>query len=108
MRKTLKDGFSRRCTASFLKSAGGRNGLRMNRLIETVHDLPDVPADCVNRIDSRTLLRMLHEIDEDFRAPLVLYYMEDFSYKQIADCWRFRSGLCSRELRAQNCSFCVD
>jgi len=47
--------------------------------------LPDVPADCVNQIDSRTLLRMLREIDEDFRAPLVLYYIEDFSYKQIAD-----------------------
>jgi RNA polymerase sigma-70 factor (ECF subfamily) len=39
----------------------------------------------VNRIDSRTLVRMLAEIDEDFRAPLVLYYMENFSYKQIAD-----------------------
>jgi RNA polymerase sigma-70 factor (ECF subfamily) len=52
---------------------------------ETGHDLPDVLADCVNRIDSRTLFRILHEIDEDFRAPLVLYYSEDFSYKQIAD-----------------------
>src|SRR5438046_10519874 len=28
---------------------------------------------------------MLTEIDADFRAPLVLYYMEDFSYKEIAD-----------------------
>ena len=28
---------------------------------------------------------MLREIDEDFRAPLVLHYIEDFSYKQIAD-----------------------
>jgi RNA polymerase sigma-70 factor, ECF subfamily len=52
---------------------------------ESAHNLPDVPPDCVNRIDSRTLLRMLGEIDEDFRAPLVLYYIEDFSYKQIAD-----------------------
>ena len=47
--------------------------------------LPHIPADCVNRIDSQTLLRLLGEIDEDFRAPLVLYYMEDLSYKEIAD-----------------------
>ncbi len=52
---------------------------------ESAHNLPDLPADRVNRIDSQTLLRMLSEIGEDFRAPLVLYYIEDFSYKQIAD-----------------------
>ena len=39
----------------------------------------------MNRIDSQTLLRFLGEIEEDFRAPLVLYYMEDLSYKEIAD-----------------------
>jgi RNA polymerase sigma-70 factor (ECF subfamily) len=47
--------------------------------------LPNVPADCAARADSRTLLRILGEIGEDFRAPLVLYYMEDMSYKEIAD-----------------------
>jgi RNA polymerase sigma-70 factor (ECF subfamily) len=44
-----------------------------------------VPANCIDRADSQTLLRILGEIAEDFRAPLVLYYMEDLSYKQIAD-----------------------
>jgi RNA polymerase sigma-70 factor (ECF subfamily) len=39
----------------------------------------------MNRIDSQTMLRLLSEIDEDFRGPLVLYYMEDLSYKEIAD-----------------------
>jgi RNA polymerase sigma factor (sigma-70 family) len=39
----------------------------------------------MNRIDSQTMLRLLSEIDDDFRAPLVLYYMEDLSYKEIAD-----------------------
>jgi RNA polymerase sigma-70 factor (ECF subfamily) len=46
--------------------------------------LPNVPADCAERADSQTLLRILGEIDEDFCAPLVLYYMEDLSYKEIA------------------------
>ena len=39
----------------------------------------------VNRIDSQTLLDALGEIDEGYRAPLVLYYLEDLSYKQIGD-----------------------
>jgi RNA polymerase sigma-70 factor (ECF subfamily) len=69
----------------FLKICRRRKRFADEPIEESTHDLPDVPVDCVNRIDSRTLVRMLAEIDEDFRAPLVLYYMEDFSYKQIAD-----------------------
>ena len=69
----------------FLKICRRRKRFADGPIEERTHDLPDVPVDCVNRIDSRTLVRMLAEIDEDFRAPLVLYYMEDFSYKQIAD-----------------------
>ena len=68
----------------FLKICRRRKRFADEPIEESTHDLPDVPADCVNQIDSRTLLRMLREIDEDFRAPLVLYYIEDFSYKQIA------------------------
>ena len=69
----------------FLKICRRRKRFTDEPIEESTHDLPDVPVDCVNRIDSRTLVRMLAEIDEDFRAPLVLYYMENFSYKQIAD-----------------------
>ena len=39
----------------------------------------------VNRIDAQTLLNVLGQIDEGYRAPLVLYYLEDLSYKQIGD-----------------------
>ena len=52
---------------------------------EVADNLPPVAADVVNRIDARTMLGVLGEIDEDYRAPLVLYYSEDLSYKQIAD-----------------------
>ena len=85
VRRTLKDGSSRRCTASFLKPVAAESVFRTNQSTKTAEDLPNVPADCADRIDSRTLLRILGEIDEDFRAPLVLYYMEDLSYKEIAD-----------------------
>ncbi|HEY2046872.1 MAG TPA: RNA polymerase sigma factor [Candidatus Udaeobacter sp.] len=69
----------------FLKTCRRRNRFSNEPIDERTEDLPSVSADCVNRIDSQTLLRVLGEIPEDFRAPLVLYYMEDLSYKEIAD-----------------------
>jgi RNA polymerase sigma-70 factor, ECF subfamily len=69
----------------FLKTCRRRNRVSHQSIDESMQDLPNVPADCVERVDSRTLLRILGEIAEDFRAPLVLYYMEDLSYKEIAD-----------------------
>jgi RNA polymerase sigma-70 factor (ECF subfamily) len=52
---------------------------------EAIENAPEVSADCVNRIDSQTLLRFFGELDEHHRAALVLYYMEDLPYKQIAE-----------------------
>ena len=69
----------------FLKTCRRRNRFSNELLDERAEDFPNVPADCADRIDSRTLLRILSDIAEDFRAPLVLYYMEDLSYKEIAD-----------------------
>ena len=69
----------------FLKICRRRNRFSNESIDEGAEDLPSVPADCAERADSRTLLRILGEIAEDFRAPLVLYYMEDLSYKEIAD-----------------------
>jgi RNA polymerase sigma factor (sigma-70 family) len=69
----------------FLKTCRRRNRFSNESVDERMEDLPNVPADCVERADSQTLLRILGEIAEDFRAPLVLYYMEDLSYKEIAD-----------------------
>ena len=52
---------------------------------EVAENLPHVSADVVNRIDAQTMLGVLGQIDEGYRAPLVLYYSEDLSYKEIAD-----------------------
>src|SRR5262249_15359974 len=69
----------------FLKTCRRRNRFSNESIDEHAGDLPNVPADGAERADSQTLLRILGEIPEDFRAPLVLYYMEDLSYKEIAD-----------------------
>jgi RNA polymerase sigma factor (sigma-70 family) len=39
----------------------------------------------VNAFDSATVLQALHEVEEPFRAPLTLFYLEQFSYQEIAD-----------------------
>ena len=52
---------------------------------ETSPELPATTIDCMNRIDARTLLSFLGQLDETQRAPLVLYYLEDLSYKEIAE-----------------------
>src|SRR5215831_15877315 len=69
----------------FLKICRRRNRFSNESIDERTEELPGVAADCAERVDSQTLLRILGEIAEDFRAPLVLYYMEDLSYKEIAD-----------------------
>ena len=69
----------------FLKSCRRQKRFVDESAEEAIENASEVSADCVNRIDSQTLLRILGEIPEDFRAPLVLYYMEDLSYKEIAD-----------------------
>lgn len=38
-----------------------------------------------DRIDARTMLQFLTRINQSFRAPLVLFFLEDLSYKQIAE-----------------------
>jgi RNA polymerase sigma-70 factor, ECF subfamily len=39
----------------------------------------------VNAFDSETVLQALREVEEPFRAPLTLFYLEQFSYQEIAD-----------------------
>jgi RNA polymerase sigma-70 factor (ECF subfamily) len=39
----------------------------------------------VNAFDSATVLEALREVEEPFRAPLTLFYLEQFSYREIAD-----------------------
>jgi RNA polymerase sigma-70 factor (ECF subfamily) len=39
----------------------------------------------VNVFDSATVLEALREVEEPFRAALTLFYLEQFSYQEIAD-----------------------
>ena len=69
----------------FLQIRRRRSRISDEPISEATQGLPEITADVVNRIDAHTVLQALGKIDGDYRAPLVLYYMEDLSYKQIAD-----------------------
>jgi RNA polymerase sigma-70 factor (ECF subfamily) len=65
----------------FLQICRRRERFAHEPISEGAQDLPHVSADVVNRIDAQTMVELLGQIDEDYRAPLVLYYIEDLSYK---------------------------
>jgi len=53
--------------------------------LEEVGDLPDRSPDPLPDIDPLRLQEALNELPEVFRTPIILYYFEDFSYRDIAD-----------------------
>jgi RNA polymerase sigma-70 factor, ECF subfamily len=69
----------------FLQMSRRRERFTDEPINEVAQNLPHVSADVGNRVDAQTMLKVLGQIDEGYRAPLVLYYSEDLSYKEIAD-----------------------
>jgi RNA polymerase sigma-70 factor (ECF subfamily) len=39
----------------------------------------------VNAFEAASIMKALHEVEEPFRAVLMLFYLEQFSYQEIAD-----------------------
>jgi RNA polymerase sigma factor (sigma-70 family) len=48
-------------------------------------ELPSISPEMVNRLDSRTVLQALARVDASYQAPVALFYLEDHSYKEIAE-----------------------
>ena len=46
--------------------------------------LPSISSEAVRSLEASEVMSALREIDETFRAPLVLFYLEDHSYQEIA------------------------
>jgi RNA polymerase sigma-70 factor (ECF subfamily) len=47
-------------------------------------ELPDVPPARESLTDSQTVTQALAQIDAIYQAPVALFYLEDYSYKEIA------------------------
>jgi RNA polymerase sigma-70 factor (ECF subfamily) len=53
--------------------------------LDAVGDLPERPPDDPPEIDPARLQEALNDLDESFRTPLILFYFEEFSYRDIAE-----------------------
>jgi RNA polymerase sigma factor (sigma-70 family) len=67
-------------------------GRRRDSRATSIEDLPpgeqDIAAEDVDRVarlDAATVMTALQSVDEVFRAPLTLFYLEDLSYLEIAE-----------------------
>lgn len=67
-------------------------GRRRADRVSSIEDLGPVEADppapevdLVTGMDAGLVVEALQEVDETYRAPLTLFYMQDLSYKEIAD-----------------------
>lgn len=48
-------------------------------------ELPVVEPEVVEHLDGQTAVEALANVEQTFRAPLALFYLEDYSYAEIAE-----------------------
>jgi RNA polymerase sigma factor (sigma-70 family) len=54
--------------------------------LEQIEDeLPEIPPQPPQHFDWQTVLNCLTRVDEIFRAPVALFYLEEYSYGEIAE-----------------------
>jgi RNA polymerase sigma-70 factor (ECF subfamily) len=68
---------------AYLKSLRGNAGTKLVSLEQA----PEPGEECPQgiRFDNEQLQSVLNELEEEFRTPLILFYFEQFSYKEIAE-----------------------
>ena len=52
---------------------------------EVEHELPIEENESGRQLDAQRAVSLLKELDETFRAPLTLFYLQQHSYKEIAE-----------------------
>jgi RNA polymerase sigma-70 factor (ECF subfamily) len=53
--------------------------------LDGIGDIPDRTPEPLPALDSVQLQKALNELPEAFRTPLILYYFDEFSYRDIAE-----------------------
>jgi RNA polymerase sigma-70 factor, ECF subfamily len=54
-------------------------------LDEAAADLPVISPDAISRLDAEQVVATLAQVDEIYQAPVALFYLQDYSYKEIAE-----------------------
>ena len=68
----------------FLRSRRRQNRFPHIELESIMTELPTVPPPSINELDSGHLLVALAKLDELHRAAVALFYLQDYSYNEIA------------------------
>jgi RNA polymerase sigma-70 factor (ECF subfamily) len=65
----------------------GRRADRQARCVslDEIGDLPEPSPDPLPDVDPEQLQQALNELSEVYRTPLILYYFDDFTYREIAE-----------------------
>jgi len=69
----------------FLGSRRRQNRFPHVELESATADLPVIAPAGVNRLDAAQLQGALAQLDEIYRAPIALFYLQDYSYNEIAE-----------------------
>src|SRR6266850_6064698 len=69
----------------FLESRRRQSRFPHYELSQVDAELPVVSPARVNELDSARVLQALAQVDEVYQAPVSLFYMQDCSYKEIAE-----------------------
>lgn len=69
----------------FLESRRTLTRFPHSELTETDPDLPVILPEAARQLDAMHALAALSRVDEVYRAPVSLFYMEDYSYQEIAE-----------------------
>lgn len=76
----------------FLGSRRRGNRFPHHGIDQVEHELPAVPPTIINDLDGSTVMAAMMQVDELYRAPLMLFYLEDHSYQEIADLLEIPTG----------------
>jgi RNA polymerase sigma-70 factor, ECF subfamily len=69
----------------FLKSRRRQTRFPHYELEQMSDELPVVSPSMVDQMDAQTVVEALGRVDELYQAPLALFYLEEHSYKEIAE-----------------------
>ena len=54
-------------------------------LVQAEDELPEIPALSLDRLDGALVVDALGQLDETFQGPVALFYLEDYTYPEIAE-----------------------
>jgi RNA polymerase sigma factor (sigma-70 family) len=69
----------------FLKTRRRQTRFPHYELEQVEDELPTISPATVNQLDAGSVVEALGQVEELYQAPLVLFYMEEHSYKEIAE-----------------------